>query len=201
MEKKESLWKEPKKEKFFTKKGIKNFTKQFLENLLYLAEDLGEIAFDRKAAYRKAYGFTDGWSKSKFSKHFNDLKSRGYLVFEDDEKGQHSVKFTNKAKLKILDKIGQRLEVDGKKRFISFDVPEKWKGKRDSFRRALKELGCLQIQKSLWVTNRNIGEYVEMAAYTFGIEQYVVYIIAEQTDIDGIIENKLKQGTDGKGKK
>ena len=192
IEAKKSFWKEKKKEKLFSKKGIRNFTKLFLENLLYLADDLGEIAFDRKAAFCKAYGYTDGWTKSQFSKHLYDLKSRGYLAFEKGEKGQFSAKFTNKAKLKVLDKISQNLKEDGKNRFVSFDVPEKLKGKRDLFRQAIKQLGFKQVQKSLWVTNRNVGDYIEIVAYEYGVEPYIVYIIAEKTDIDGIIKKKFE---------
>jgi DNA-binding transcriptional regulator PaaX len=185
-------WKPKRKKKLFGRKRIRNFTKQFLENLLYLADDFGEIAFDRKAVFCKAYGYAGGWSKLQFSKHLCDLKSRGYLTFEKDENGQSSARFTNKAKIKVLDKISQSLTEDGKNRFVSFDVPEKLKGKRDLFRNAIKQLGFKQVQKSLWVTNRNVGDLVEIAAHEFGVEQYVIYIVAEKTDIDGIIKKRFE---------
>lgn len=177
------------------KAKIKSITVTILENLWDSINELGETAFDRRAAFRIAYGNTylGKYNYSRYSQHIDSLHRRGYIKYSQRE-GQNSIVLTNKAKLKILDRIFEGLPHDSKYRFISFDIPEKMRKNRDQFRRSIKQLGFRQIQKSLWVTNRNVGEYVEIAAYELGVEQYVAYIIAEKTDIDGLIDKMFRLG-------
>ena len=175
------------------KKGARNTGLAVLNFLAACAELADEIVITKKDAYRSLndhFALGTGWSDLKASKHLYNLKRGGYLEFEGSGK-QTSFRFTNKAKIKTLETLSEKIENDGKNRYISFDIPEKDKAKRDQFRQALKDLGCQKIQSSLWVTNRNIGKFIEMAAYTFGIEDYVIYIVAEKSDIDGIIEKKF----------
>ncbi len=175
------------------KKGARNTGLAVLNFLAAFAEAADEIVLTRKDVYRSLndhFSLGTGWSDIKAAKQLYNLKRSGYLEFEGVGK-QTSIRFTDKAKLRTLETLSDKIEADGTNRYISFDIPEKDKVKRDQFRQALKDLGCQKIQGSLWVTNRNIGKFVEMAAYTFGIEGYVVYIVAEKSDIDGIIEKKF----------
>jgi len=162
-----------------------------LSEIIDVADSLAELAFDRKAAYRHLYDRTgDKYSKSQLNRYFRNLERQGYLK-TSTKTGQDSVEFTNKAKLKILDKIRDGAREDGKNRFISFDIPEPLRTKRNQFRRTIKKLGFKQIQKSLWVVDKNIGHLVELAAYEYGVEKYIIYIVAEKTDIDGVIKKLL----------
>jgi DNA-binding transcriptional regulator PaaX len=174
-------------------RGTKN-TGLVILNILAGAIEIAEaMTISKKEIYHLLYkSLGNDWSESKCSNHLSELKRRGYLEFEG-RGNQVSVHFTNKAKIKTLETLATRMKVDGKKRFISFDIPEDKKEKREYFREALKELGCFKIQSSLWFTDRNIGHLIEVAAYTFGVEKYVIYIIAEKTDIDGILEKKLSK--------
>jgi DNA-binding transcriptional regulator PaaX len=176
------------------KKQTKSITVSILEvlsELINIAGSLAELAFDRKAAYRHLTDRTgDRYSKIQLTRYFRNLERQGYLK-TSTVKGQNSIEFTNKAKLKILDKICDNVEVDGKNRFVSFDIPEPLRTKRNQFRRTIKKLGFKQIQKSLWVVDKNIGQLVELAAYEYGVEKYVIYIVAERTDIDGVIKKML----------
>ncbi len=47
---------------------------------------------------------------------------------------------------------------DGKWRAIAFDIIEKHRGKRNMLRRQLRLLGCIELQKSFWITPHNILE-------------------------------------------
>ena len=109
-----------------------------------------------------------------------------------ETEGEVSIKLTNKAKIKIIDKIIEGKEKDNKYRFISFDIPERLHYYRDLFRRAIKRMGFRQIQQSLWVTDKNIGDLVEIAAKEYGVEEYVAYIVAETSNIDAHIKQTLK---------
>jgi hypothetical protein len=170
-------------------KTISNITVQVLDALLGIPEGLANFAFDRSTIYRAIEsGHDREWTVGAIGNFFGSLRRRKYIEVIKDSSGNESFTFTNKAKLKVLDRIADAMEIDGKFRFISFDIPERKLNDRNRFRRAIKKIGFIQIQKSLWVCNRNVGELVEMAAHEFRVEKYVVYIISEKTDIDGLIK-------------
>ncbi len=182
------------KEKFKReiKTKIKTITLNALEYLLSTMESLAELSLDRKAAFRVLHNNfrQDSWSKSETCKLLDSLRRRGYLEINQDGKNK-SVQFTDKAKLKLVEQISRRISTDNQYRFLSFDIPEKLRKKRDGFRLTIKKIGFIQIQKSLWVINKNVSDLVEMAAYKYGVEKYIAYIVSDHTDIDGIIDKKF----------
>jgi virulence-associated protein VapD len=191
----DNMWQEKRKIKDErpSRKKAKTLTITMLENLWDFVNEVGEVALDRKAPFRLVYGNTypQKYTHTQFSRHLYSLHIRGYLEYAF-KGGRKSISFTNKAKLKILDKIVEGLAQDNRYRFVSFDIPEELRKNRDQFRRAIKQLGFKRIQKSLWVTNRNVSRFVEIAAYESGVEKYIVFIIAEKTDIDGLIEKMFE---------
>lgn len=104
-----------------------------------------------------------------------------------------SIEFTNKAKIRIIDTISSKHEIDGMFRFLSFDIPEQKRVLRDGFRRAIKRLGFKQVQKSLWVCNKNVGDLVEIIIEEFKVNEYVTYIISEKSDIDEHIQKMFNK--------
>jgi uncharacterized UPF0160 family protein len=88
--------------------------------------------------------------------------------------------------------IADKIESDSHFRFVSFDIPELMRKNRDAFRRAIKKLGFKQIQKSLWVTTKEIGELVEMAAEEYSVADYIAYFVSESSNIDRHIEKMVE---------
>jgi len=127
---------------------------------------------------------------SQISKTIYELKRKGYIQFEGD-----SVKLTNKAKMKIVDKITAELGTSKKYHLISFDIPEIKRQNRNGFRRAIKKMGFVQIQKSLWVTTKNAGELVETAAEEYGVGDYVAYFVSEKSNIDEYIAKIINKSS------
>lgn len=169
---------------------LKNVTLDVLENIFYVAEGLAGLSLSKKAAYDLLSGYSQNeWSQSQISKLFYRLKQSGYIEAKV-VMGQESIVLTNKTKIKLIDRISDNIESDGKFRFISFDIPEDLRRNRNQFRRAIKKLGFRQVQKSLWVCDKNVGKLVQAVSYEYGVEKYTAYIVSEKSDIDGII-NKL----------
>lgn len=128
-----------------------------LGSLAVFAESLDAIVFSKKDAYEILNrNFGGSWTRTKSSKVLHNLRRDGYLEIESGSAG--SIKFTSKGKLKILDQISNNLPLDGRYCFVSFDIPEDLRVRRDSFRRAIKGIGFKQIQRSLWVSNKNAAE-------------------------------------------
>jgi CRISPR-associated endonuclease Cas2 len=120
------------------------------------------------------------------SKTIYDLKRRKYIRCEGD-----SIILTDKAKMKIVDKITQEIPICKKFHFVSFDIPEGMRRNRNQFRRTLKRIGFIQVQKSLWTIKKDVGEIVEAAAREYKVENYVAYFISEKSNIDRFIAKKF----------
>ncbi len=122
------------------------------------------------------------------------LKRRNYL----EQRGGDSIALTNKARIKVIDKQSTETMPDGKYRLILFDIPESKKVNRNGFRRAIKKLGFIKVQKSLWVNNRNVGDIVEMLADEYKVSDYVAYFLSDKSNIDAHIANSIKQNQNRK---
>jgi DNA-binding transcriptional regulator PaaX len=117
--------------------------------------------------------------KRRLSRMAYDLKRSKYIEVADGD----SVVLTNKARIRIIEKTILESS-DGKFRIVSFDIPESMKVNRNGFRRAIKRMGFVQIQKSLWVTDRNVGDAVELAAVEYKVSDYVAYFVSNVSNID-----------------
>ncbi len=175
----------------------KNYSRAFwgsVESLLVFAFDMGEKAAqsirrsDLYQQYKDLCG--DNLTGKQISNQIYELKRSKYIEIEDD--GERSIKLTNKAKIKIIESIVERKEQDHKYRFVSFDIPERLHYSRDMFRRIIKRMGFRQIQQSLWVTDKNIGQLVEIAAREYKVEDYIAYIVSEKSNIDFHVKQALK---------
>lgn len=131
-------------------------------------------------------------SNRQISRMVYDLKRRNYIEISDGD----SVRLTNKAKIKIIDQIAGMETEDGKFRLVSFDIPETKRANRNNFRRAIKRIGFKQIQKSLWATEKNVSDLVELAADEYKVSDYVAYFVADRSNIDLHIANILNTKKD-----
>lgn len=172
----------------------KSITAGMLTVIFEAMKELDDFPLSRRNVFSVLHShyYEKGWSKEKTSRYFSSLQRRGYLVVDNTHSAE-SVKFTDKAKLTLVEEIAASLSPDGAYRFVSFDIPETKRNQRDTFRRYIKKLGFFQIQKSLWVSDKNIGELLQLAAYKCHIEEYMIYIVSSSTDIDGILAAKFSK--------
>lgn len=166
-------------------------TELILDVLYGIGSVIECFTFTRSDIWNSINGtdFGHDWSRRQFSTTLNNLHKSGYVKFSGEN--NQSVEFTNKAKLRIIDRIADKIGTDSHFRFVSFDIPEYMRKQRDAFRRAIKRLGFKQIQKSLWVINKNVGDLIELAAYEYKVEKYVIYIASNKSDIDGVLSKKF----------
>ncbi len=122
------------------------------------------------------------------------MKRQGLITYTayDYEHGiqltETGEKRAKKADLEVL-AIPKPPKWDGKWRIVMFDIPEKYKTPRDYLSRKLKQLGMIQLQKSVWVYPFTCREEVEVVALTYGVSHFVTYI--ETGHIDS--QQKLKE--------
>lgn len=172
-----------------TKNKIKdkllNLTADLLESLYFAGGDTFLAAISKKEAFRIFNeNYYHKYTETPFTKWLDRLRRQGYISYAP---GSTSFEFTSKTKIKLAKAIGSRIGESNNYHFISFDIPEPQRKSRDNFRKAIKNLGCRKIQKSLWVINKDVYDYIQMLAHEFKIEKYVINIISSQSDIDGIL--------------
>jgi len=163
-----------------------------LLNHLYAAsQDFVVRKFNRKKFYQEI-SLNNKLTSEQFSSLFYELKRNKYIETDNSEHDL-SIKLTNKAKMKIVDDIAAKQNICKKFCFVSFDIPERLHLQRDKFRSAIKRMGFRQIQQSLWVSNKNLGDLVDDAALEYDVSEYVAYIISDTSNINDHVKNALHQ--------
>lgn len=149
--------------------------------------------------------------RSEFLGKIRYLRRQGYIqTFVENKK--RFVELTAKGFKKIQEtkieniKISKPKKWDGKWRVIIFDVREKIRYSRDIFRDKLRNLGFIQIQKSVYVYPFECAAEIKEISRRLGIEQYVLIMISEiiqgeEKIIEGFIEKEILGNKDLKIRK
>ncbi len=132
----------------------------------------------------------DGSDTARFFDHLRGLERTGYIEIKIKDR-QKSIELTNKGKIKLLESSLNK-QVDGHWRMISFDIPEEWRHKRNTFRRTIKRIGFKQIQKSLWACPFNKADEIALVINDLKINKYVAYLVVEKTDIENFLKRKFR---------
>lgn len=77
-------------------------------------------------------------------------------------------------------------------RVVIFDIPDKKKKSRDLIRLHLKQIGFLQMQKSVWVYPFPCDEIIKLIKNHFGMSVEVVYMIVRKIENDKQLKNYFK---------
>ncbi|MFA7254165.1 MAG: hypothetical protein WC107_06475 [Patescibacteria group bacterium] len=164
-------------------------------------------SFDKGNVYRKSvrgYFKERQIDKINFKQKIYYLKKAG-LINSFVENKEKFIELTEKGFDKIIwNNIGNDLRTekwDGLWRVIIFDVPEKKKATREIIREKLKEIGFMEIQKSVFVFPFECWEHISAICYYCSAEKYIKYMIAEIIQgeseiIDKFLEKKILNNTD-----
>lgn len=138
------------------------------------------------------------WQQSqKAWKRFNSYYLRKNLkrlqqqkIVEIIEKnGQEIIKLTQKGKTKYLKFKLEELSLkgktwDGKWRIVLYDIARFKKRQQEDFRRILKYIRFLKLQRSVYVTPYPCEEQISYLREYFGIEEDVILIRADKIEND-----------------
>lgn len=69
-------------------------------------------------------------------------------------------------------------------RVVIFDIPERFKKGRDAFSMKLKELGFLQIQRSVFIFPYECKNELDFVIELFSLRPFVRFLLVKETDID-----------------
>lgn len=71
---------------------------------------------------------------------------------------------------------------DGKWRVVMFDIPEKLRRLRDSLRLHFREIGLIELQKSVFVYPYPCDEEIEFILEFYNARKHIRFILAEKID-------------------
>ena len=71
---------------------------------------------------------------------------------------------------------------DSKWRVVMFDIPEKLRRLRDSLRLHFREIGLIELQKSVFVYPYPCNKEIEFILEFYNSRKYVCFILADEID-------------------
>lgn len=132
--------------------------------------------------YRYLYGYPD-LNKSELSQALKRLREGG-LIEQVKLADDIILKLTKEGKELVDD--GSKESWDGKWRIVIFDIPEEKRIIRNLFRRNLKKWGFKHLQKSVWMSKRNIFDKLESYVKDLGIEKWAIVMEVNRLTSDNI---------------
>jgi DNA-binding transcriptional regulator PaaX len=89
--------------------------------------------------------------------------------------------------------VQRPIEWDKKWRIVLFDIPEENKYGRNALSSKLRQIGFLQLQKSVWIHPFPCREVVEKISTYYQIDQFVTYIETSYIDNQEKLMSKFNQ--------
>lgn len=143
-----------------------------------------------KALIKEIFGINT--EKEKIKRDFYRLRIQKIISFKKIG-DKHKIILTEKGKKIYLRFNYEKMTLpkkqiwDMKWRMILFDIPEKHKVARDSFRDKMKELGCVKFNNSVWLYPFSCGKEVDFIANYWNIGKYVHFaIVSKITNEDNL---------------
>ncbi len=126
------------------------------------------------------------------------LKHRGHIVFEE-RNGKSYARITIEGRKALAIQqykahllTGEVKRWDKRYRVVIFDIPVAKKGLRDKLRRAVRDSGFLQIQKSVWLHPYDCEDLIALIKADLHIGNNVTYMIVEKIENDSHIRKHFK---------
>lgn len=124
--------------------------------------------------------------KRSFSQFISYLKQRGYIKIPPGE-SIYTLQLTEKGKQKAL--VGRAKgrtlhpRKDGKMVMLMYDIPRTKARVREVFRDTLELLDYQMLQKSVWVSDKNVLEETERTVREYDLHSYVNIFIIEKVRV------------------
>lgn len=124
--------------------------------------------------------------KKSFSQFISYLKQQGYIKIPTGE-SVYVLQLTEKGKQKALagEAKGRTLQPrkDGKMIMLMYDIPTGRERVRKVFRSALRFLDYQMLQKSVWVSDKDVLKETERAIREYDLHQFVNIFIIEKVRV------------------
>ena len=123
--------------------------------------------------------------RKKLLRAIREFYNDRLIDYKEDKDGSVKIVLTKEGQKKALKfkldemKIKKPVKWDGEWRIVIFDIPEKFKKAREALRMKLKELGFLELQKSVLVLPYECEDEINFIVEIFLIRPFVRFIRAK----------------------
>lgn len=136
-------------------------------------------------------------NRQALERAINSLYTSHLIQEKNNKDGTTTFILSESGKQKILRFNIDKLEIkkpakwDSKWRLVMFDVPEKLKGLRDSLRLHFREIGLIELQKSVLVYPYPCSQEIEFILEFYNARKYVRFVLAEKIDNQLYLKKKF----------
>lgn len=129
---------------------------------------------------KKQYKTWGHFNKRKLKAEIKRLKNTG-VIEEINDSGEIVFKLTAKGKEKLMRYKLENMSIDNKKwdgkwRLVIYDIPKEKKNQAESFRRLIKKMKFLQLQKSVYLTPYPCQEEINFLKTLYSVDDYVTVL-------------------------
>lgn len=123
----------------------------------------------------------------EYSRLLRYMKQQGLIKYSTKDY-EHGVQLTKKGEARVREVELENLKIkkprrwDNTWRVVLFDIPEQYKYGRDHLSAKLKQLGFIQLQKSVWVHPFPCKDEVSAVVLQYNINRYVTYLETSHID-------------------
>ncbi len=159
--------------------------------LLLLAGPALVLAYSPRRKLRVLKALAKEWRAIEKQALYNIIRNlyKNKLVnIKENDDGTVTIILTDSGKNKALTYDIENIKIplmkrwDRKWRIILFDIPEKYKNARNALVKILKNMGCFQFQKSVFVHPFECRNEIDFVIEFFSMRQYVRFIVADSID-------------------
>lgn len=121
-------------------------------------------------------------------------KRRSWITVKESAAGMEVVLTERGRRYRQLINLHQPLQDeqwDGKWRIVIFDIPHKVKRRRDNLRYMLRQLGFVQLQKSVWITPYRCREHIEALKQLIGLHRGIHLVTAIEIEHEAEFKRKF----------
>ena len=140
------------------------------------------------------------YSKKKIANSLAYLNREHLIEILGEKDGKTQVRLTNKGKKRLAEYSIDMIEIqkpakwDGKWRVLMFDIPskpKKYDSAREALRNKIKEIGFVQIQKSVWAYPYECEDELLFIAEAFKVQEYVEILTVERVLHEKVLRKKF----------
>ena len=132
--------------------------------------------------FKELSGIKKQVKKSSLHQTIRRLRIDGLIEQDKSDEGKIILKLTSAGS----EMLGAHEIWDGKYRIVIWDIPESKRRIRNLFRRKLKAWQFKSLQKSVWISKRNVTVPLRSFISELGIEKWVLVIESEDPTLSYI---------------
>jgi DNA-binding transcriptional regulator PaaX len=147
------------------------------------------------------FGMRRRYSRKQLQNTFGLLKQRKLVEIVREKNGKSKVILTNKGRKRVKEFCFEELRIqkskrwDKKWRVLVYDIPTKpkiYNNAREALRAKIKELGFVQLQKSVWVCPYECEDEILYVAENYFVTKYVEIFTVEKMLHEDLLKKKFK---------